>query len=264
MRRAYSVRNTQYEIRMITSSTNPTLKLIRALQSKRRTRESEGAFVIEGVRLLEEAVRAGLTPRAILHTPDLDERALAALRSFPNVPAQTVTSALLASVSETDSPAGVLAIVPFPSLAFPLFPTFALILDRISDPGNLGTLLRTAEAAGVAAVYLMPGTVDAYNPKVVRAAMGAHFRLPIAEKTWEALPVEAARVWVADLAGETYTQVNWRAVQALIVGSEAAGPSAAALSFTPHRVTIPMPGRAESLNAAVAAGILLFEAARHK
>ncbi|MBL8044909.1 MAG: RNA methyltransferase [Anaerolineales bacterium] len=248
---------------MITSPTNPTLKLIRALQSKRRTRETEGAFVIEGVRLLEEAARAGLTPRTILHTPELDERSRAAIRSFPNVPAQTVTPALLASVSETDSPAGVLAIVPFPSL--PLSSSsFSLILDRISDPGNLGTLLRTAEAAGAAAAYLMPGTVDAYNPKVVRAAMGAHFRLPIVEKTWEALPVPAAQTWVADLAGEAYTHVNWRTAQALIIGSEADGPSEAALAFTPHRVTIPMPGRAESLNAAVAAGILLFEAARKR
>lgn len=249
---------------MITSPTNSTLKLIRALQSKRRTREKEGAFVIEGVRLLEEAARASIAPRIILRTPELDERSQAAIRSFPNVPALMVMPALLASISETDSPAGVLAIVPFPSLAFPSFPDFVLILDRLSDPGNLGTLLRTAEAAGVAAVYLMPGTVNAYNPKVVRAAMGAHFRLPIVEKTWAELPVEAADTWVADLAGETYTQVNWRAAQALIVGSEAEGPSEAALAFTPNRVTIPMPGRAESLNAAVAAGILLFEAARQR
>jgi TrmH family RNA methyltransferase len=249
---------------MITSPTNPTLKLIRTLQSKRRARESEGAFVIEGVRLLEEAARADLTPRTILRAPELDERSQAAIRLFPNVPTQMVTPALLASVSETDSPAGVLAIVPLVSLTFPSLPAFALILDRISDPGNLGTLLRTAEAAGVVAVYLMPGTVDAYNPKVVRAAMGAHFRLPIAEKTWAELPVKAAQTWVADLAGENYMQVNWRAAQALVVGSEADGPSEAALAFTPNRVTIPMPGRAESLNAAVAAGILLFEAARQR
>jgi TrmH family RNA methyltransferase len=199
-----------------------------------------------------------------LRAPELDERSQAAIRLFPNVPTQMVTPALLASVSETDSPAGVLAIVPLVSLTFPSLPAFALILDRISDPGNLGTLLRTAEAAGVVAVYLMPGTVDAYNPKVVRAAMGAHFRLPIVGKTWAELPVKAAQTWVADLAGEAYGQVNWRAAQALIVGSEADGPSEAALKFTPNRVTIPMPGRAESLNAAVAAGILLFEAARQR
>jgi len=249
---------------MITSPANPTLKLIRALQSKRRARENEGAFVIEGPRLLEEAARAGVTPRTILHTPNLDERSLAIIRSLPSAPTQTVTPALLASVSETESPTGLLAIVPFPSPTALPPSSFSLVLDGIADPGNLGTLLRTAEAAGVAAAYLMPGTVDAYNPKVVRAAMGAHFRLPLLETTWEALPVEAASVWVADLAGETYTQVNWRAAQAIIIGSEADGPSEAALTFTPNRVTIPMPGRAESLNAAVAAGILLFEAARQR
>lgn len=249
---------------MITSPTNPTLKLIHSLQSKRRTREKEQAFVIEGERLLEEAARAGVTPRLILHAPDLDGRSQAAIHSFTNVPTQTVASPLLASVSETETPAGLLAIVPFQSPAIRRPPSFSLVLDRISDPGNLGTLLRTAEAAGVAAVYLMPGTVDAYNPKVVRAAMGAHFRLPIVETTWEALPVEAASAWVADLAGETYTHVNWRVAHALVIGSEADGPSETALAFTPNRVTIPMPGRTESLNAAVAAGILLFEAARQR
>ena len=145
--------------------------------------------------------------------------------------------------------------------------SFALVLDRIGDPGNLGALLRTADAAGLQAVFLAPGTVDAYNPKVVRSALGAQFHLPLAQATWEELAERLAglEVWLADVReGLPYHQVAWRSPSALIISSEAEGPSREALQFTSRRVTIPMPGRAESLNAAIAAGILIFEAARQR
>ncbi|MCS6911107.1 MAG: RNA methyltransferase, partial [Anaerolineales bacterium] len=141
------------------------------------------------------------------------------------------------------------------------------VCDRIADPGNLGTILRTADAAGVEAVFLAPGTVDAYNPKVVRAAMGAHFHLPVLATTWEELHMQlrGLTAWLADSAGgERYDRVDWTQPHALIIGSEAEGPSEAAHRFAAQRVHIPMPGRAESLNAAVAAGVLMFEAARRR
>jgi TrmH family RNA methyltransferase len=109
--------------------------------------------------------------------------------------------------------------------------------------------------------------VDVHNPKVVRAAMGAHFHLPITEMTWDGLAERLAGldVWLAEArAGESYNRVDWRKPCALVIGSEAEGPSDAARRFAPRRVHIPMPGRAESLNAAVAAGVLLFEAARQR
>ena len=116
-------------------------------------------------------------------------------------------------------------------------------------------------------MFLAPGTVDAYNPKVVRAAMRAHFHLPLVALSWEALTRRLAGLafWLAEArSGPTYYQVDWRVPSALIIGSEAAGPSPAARGLAHHAVSITMPGQAESLNAAVAAGAILFEAARQR
>jgi TrmH family RNA methyltransferase len=256
---------------MIISTSNPTVKFIRELQARRRAREEAGSFVIEGVRLVEEAVRAGIAAKIVLHTADLDARGRAALASLTRSGAEVhvVSPRVMAAASDTQTPQGLLAVVSLPS-AFHLPPSefsFALALDRLSDPGNLGTILRTADAAGVEVIFLAPGTVDGYNPKVVRAAMGAHFHLPILEAGWDELRERLAglTVWLAEAReGERYDRVDWRGPCALIIGSEAEGPSEGALSFTPHRVHVPMPGRAESLNAAVAAGVLLFEAARQR
>lgn len=254
---------------MITSPHNPAIKQVQALQAKRRERETEAAFVVEGVRLVEEAVRAQAAARLALYTLDLDERGRALLSKLEarGARVEAVSPAALAAASDTQTPSGLLAVVAMPAFLVVPSPAFALVVDRVSDPGNLGAVLRTADAVGVESVSLMPGTVDAYNPKVVRAAMGAHFHLPIAEARWEALAggLGGAAAWLAEAhGGQAYHQVDWRPPSALIVSSEADGPSEAARAFTPHRVHIPMAGRAESLNVAVAAGILLFEAARQK
>ena len=254
---------------MITSTTNSKIKLIRALQAKRQEREARQQFVIEGVRLAEEAARAGVTAGLVLHTREIDDRARAAVDALVRLgaPAEAVSSAVMAAASDTRTPPGVLAVVPFPASALPARPSFAVVLDRLADPGNLGAILRTADAVGVPVVFLAPGTVDRHNPKVVRAAMGAHFHLAIVEADWAGLKTHLAEheVWLAEAReGSAYDQVDWRRPSALIIGSEAEGPSAEALSFTPRRVHIPMPGRAESLNAAAAAAVLMFEAARQR
>jgi TrmH family RNA methyltransferase len=154
-------------------------------------------------------------------------------------------------------------VVPFVNL--PPRPGLILVLDQVRDPGNLGTILRTAEAAGAGQVLLAPGTVDVYNPKVVRGAMGAHFRLPVATLEWPAISQRVAEraVWLADATGEVaYDAVDWTQPAALIVGGEATGAGEEATALATGRVSIPMAGRAESLNAAMAATVLLFEAAR--
>lgn len=260
---------------MITSLTNPKIKLVRALQAQRRARAQEQLFVVEGVRLAEEAARAQIAPQLVLHTDHLDARGRAALNQLARLgaPVEIVSPQVMAAISDTQTPPGLLAVLPLPSAREAILPpakqsfSFALVLDRLSDPGNLGTLLRTAAAAGVQAVFLAPGTVDAYNPKVVRAAMGAHFHLPIAEASWDELRgrLSDLEVWLAEARqGQAYDRVDWRRPCALVIGSEAEGPSEAARQFTPHRVHIPIPGPAESLNAAIAAGVLLFEIARQR
>ena len=174
-----------------------------------------------------------------------------------------VSEVVLAACSDTETPQGVLAVVPFQSIQ--ARPGLILILDQIRDPGNMGAILRSAEASGAGQVILAPGTVDLYNPKVVRGGMGAHFRLPVAVLDWPAIARRVAdrAVWLADAAGETLCdQVDWTAPSALIVGGEAAGAGDQATTLATGRVSIPMAGGAESLNAAMAATVILFEAAR--
>jgi TrmH family RNA methyltransferase len=162
---------------------------------------------------------------------------------------------------------GLLAVVPFPRLAPPARPSLLLIADALRDPGNLGTLLRSAAASGVDAVLLAPETVDAFNPKVVRGGMGAHFRIPIVVADWAqiALRVLGMEVWLAAAGAESlYTQVDWTKPCALIVGGEAEGVSEPATKLATGRVRIPLARGVESLNAGVAASVILFEAARQK
>jgi TrmH family RNA methyltransferase len=146
-------------------------------------------------------------------------------------------------------------------------PGLFLILDAVRDPGNLGTILRSGEAAGVGQVLLAPGTVDLYNPKVVRGAMGAHFRLPVFSHDWPDISKQTSgrAVWLAHAAGDTtYDAVDWTQPSALIVGGEASGAGQEAAQIATGRVSIPMTGGAESLNAAMAATVILFEAARQR
>lgn len=252
----------------IKSTQNERVKYVRSL-ARRRVRQREGRFVVEGTRLVEEVVRAGSTPALVLYTEawatmPSNQPLLAAL-ARAGEGAWEVTDAVLAACADTETPQGVLAVVPVVDLAPQ--PGLILILDQVRDPGNLGTVLRSAEAAGVGQVLLAPGTVDAYNPKVVRAAMGAHFRLSVISLDWPDIGARLAgrAVWLADATGEiAYDHVDWIEPSALIVGGEAAGAGEEAAALATGRVCIPMAGGAESLNAAMAATVILFEAARQQ
>ncbi len=159
--------------------------------------------------------------------------------------------------------------LPVPEPVLPDRLDFLLVADELRDPGNLGTLLRSASAAGVQAVALTPGTTDAFNPKVVRAGMGAHFRLPVVNLDWlhiRSLAEERSlRLYLADAqGGRPGWQLDLRAPVGLVVGGEAEGASRAARKFVDDIITIPMPGHIESLNAAIAGSILLFEVVRQR
>lgn len=252
---------------MITSAQNERVKYVRSL-ARRRVRQREGRFVVEGTRLLDELVGAGIEPALVFYTAAWAESP-AGQRLLPQIrtgeAAWPVTDAVMAACADTQTPQGVLAVVPFLSLS--PRPGLLLILDTIRDPGNLGTILRSAESAGVGQVLLAPGTVDLYNPKVVRGAMGAHFRLPVFSHDWPDIVQQASgrAVWLADAAGETaYDAVDWTRPSALIVGAEASGAGEEAAQMATGRVSIPMTGGAESLNAAMATTVILFEAARQR
>jgi TrmH family RNA methyltransferase len=183
------------------------------------------------------------------------------------VPGFLVDDEVMVACSDTVTPPGVLAVVPFPEVPEPECSSWTLIVDSVRTPGNLGAILRTAAAAGVGQVLLTPGTVDLYNPKVVRGAAGAHFYLSVLPLLWHQVEqrLQDLNVWLAAPQGDvSYTEADWQRPLALIIGGEAHGASQAALALADKHVTIPMARGVESLNVAVATGVLLFEIARQR
>lgn len=256
---------------MITSTHNPKVQFLRELQSKPSRRREAGAFVVEGVRLAEEALASGWEPLVGLYSPDLSGRGLNLVQLAAEKGTQIEEAAplVLRSASDTDTPQGIILAFKLKQVSLPGNPSFVLVLDALRDPGNLGTLLRTAGAAGVQAVLLSPGTVDAFSPKVVRAAMGAHFRLPLAYMGWDELAGwlkdHGLAIFLADSdGGLAHYRADLTAPLALIIGGEAEGAGVQARKLAAAKLHIPMPGGAESLNAAVAGAVLMFEVARQR
>ena len=259
---------------MITSSHNPKIQQIRSLLSRRQERIQAQSFVVEGVRLSEEALQSGWQPQSVFFTDQLSNRGKNLLDSFSRSGAdiEEVTHQLMESLAETETPQGILAIFALRSLPLPERLDLVLILDSLRDPGNLGTLLRTACAAGMQAVLLTPGTVDAFSPKVLRSGMGAHFRLPILSGPWDEIQGicrnhsnPPLKIFLAQgQEGTACWELDLRQPLALIIGSEAEGAGEKAHQLADTLVKIPMPGGSESLNAAVAGSILIFEIVRQR
>lgn len=255
---------------MITSSQNPKLKLIRALMGRAKERREANAFVVEGVRLVEEAINSHWKLRFVLYDETLSERGKSQVESLKSlgVEVDEIPTSLMKSISETETPQGILAVLEFTQLPIANRPDFILIPDRIRDPGNLGTLLRSAAATGVQAVFLPPETTDAFAPKVLRAGMGAQFRLPIHEMEWEQIEriVTSAnlQLYVADMNGVSCWETDLRKPLALVIGGEAEGASKEAQKLAHGKISIPMTGGVESLNAGVAGSVLMFEVVRQR
>lgn len=253
---------------MIESAQNPKVKLARALQ-RRRERQREGKLFIEGVRLIEDALASGLAPvtlfftGAVLAQPRV-ERIVAAYQTA----AWEISPAVMAEMTETVTPQELAGIFPLPNLPWPIGPTLLLVPDGVRDPGNLGTLLRSAAATGVEGVILPKGNVDPWSDKVLRAGMGAHFRLPIRDgMEWDKVTalLQNLTVRLADASGTlAYDEADWSLPTVLIVGGEAGGAGTAATQRADEVVAIPMANAVESLNAAVAGSVILFEALRQR
>jgi TrmH family RNA methyltransferase len=273
---------------IIDSPANPTVKSLRALAGGPRQRREAGLFLVEGVRVMVDALDARYTPQVVLYDPEalgktergrkLAQR-LASLSRSQQGRIFEATSRAVAAAGDTQHSQGVVAAFPIPTWPSPSpgdSPALALICDDIQDPGNLGTILRTAEASGVSAVWLTERCVDLYSPKVVRAGMGAHFRMPcFPEASWgdieadlTSLGIGRHKVYAADAdAPVTYDQPEWSAPSALIVANEAHGLGEEARLLARAGgglISIPMLGGTESLNAAIATAVILFEAARQR
>ena len=256
----------------ITSIHNPRVKAVRRLLTSRRARHAAQQIVVEGVRLVDDALRSGVAPVALFFDPVLTVGNQAVTALVAQVAARggecvACAGPVFAAMTETVTPQGVLALLPMPRPPLPQTLSLALVLDGVRDPGNAGALLRSAEAAGADLVIFGPGSVDPFNDKVLRGAMGAHFRLPLrVAEEWSVIRTHLAGLtcYVAEAGqGIAYDRVAWRQPAALIIGAEAGGPSPAARLLC-QPVHVPMHGATESLNAAIAGSVILFEAARQR
>lgn len=263
---------------LVSSLQNPTVKEVRALYNK-KARRAAGQAVVEGAHPLEEALRAGWRVVNVLYAPRLSGRAegAALLRRLEAGGARlvAVTGELLDRVAETETPQGIVAtvVVREASLADVVRgcdPGLLLVCDGLQDPGNLGTLWRTAHAFGASGLVLTPGTAEPFSPKIIRSAAGSVFHLPVvmnaeSPRLLAALRGAGYRLAVADSgAGLAPDAQDLTGPLALVVGNEGAGPSSFWLEHADLRLCIPMPGEAESLNAAVAGAILLYEVNRQR
>lgn len=252
----------------ITSRDNPTFKHLKQLAMSARERRAAGRTLLDGVHLLEACLAAGRTPELLavsqagMHHAEI-ARLLDHLQDTPRV---VLTDALFAELSPVQTPVGLLAVIPIPQQAPPAHPTFCLLLEDIQDPGNLGAILRTAAAAGVQVAWLSPGCADAWSPRVLRGGMGAHFALPIVERADLEQQVRSfpGATLAACLQGEPLYRLDLTGPVAFLIGNEGAGLSAELIAAAGQRFTIPMPGRMESLNAAAATAVCLFECVRQR
>jgi TrmH family RNA methyltransferase len=246
------------------------LTLARDLR-RRRARERQRLFVAEGVRAVGELLRSTLTVRGVLVSPKESEAsrgaALLDAARRRGVDVLEVSDREFASAAETDSPQGILAVAEIPSRELGDLSLAErcrlVVLDAVQDPGNVGTIVRTAAALGAAAVLAMPGTVDLWNAKVVRSAMGALFHRPVYLSTWAELDTfrsgRGVALWGADAQGAPLGSAEPPARLALVVGNEGAGLTEDARARLDHVVALPIDPAIESLNVAVATGILLYQ-----
>jgi TrmH family RNA methyltransferase len=258
----------------ISSSQNEIYKGFKSLLSKKH-RTQQGAFLIEGVRLVRHVMERGWPLRdLILDQREADRSELSQLAQHAENKGINVTileGELFETLSETVHSQGCLGVAAMPELApRPLEGSLFLALDQIRDPGNLGTILRTSDAAGVDGVLLSKGCVEPFNEKVVRSTMGSLFDVPLVQcmdfaQTLTAFKAQGFEIAAAVLEdSEDYTLYDWRKPTVLVVGNEAEGISEEIQALATHRLRIPIRGGAESLNAAIAAGVILFEATRQR
>lgn len=258
------------ELKHISSRDNPFFKSLLKLSSSARARSEAGQTLLDGPHLLRSFLDAGGKPSHLL----INESALknpevkVLLSACDAIPKTQLDDALFAQLTELKTPNGLLTLVDVPKpFASPAHSQFILLLEAIQDPGNLGSILRSAAAAGCDAVFLSKGCADAWSPKVLRAAMGGHFALNIFE---EVNLIEVAReftgkILAASLQAErSLYESNLRGKLGFAIGNEGAGLSNALQETVQERFIIPMLGKVESLNAAAATAVCLFEAVRQR
>ncbi len=256
---------------MITSTSNPQVKRLLQLQKKSKARNEEGVFLVEGLRMFSEVpkerVEKVYISESLYNRKKLEQ-------NLDDFAVEILADHVFEHVSDTKTPQGILCVVKqkkydakkLLEIENPHF----VVLDNLQDPGNLGTIVRTAEGAGVDAVFLSKESVDIYNPKTIRSTMGSIYRVPVIYiedilDLLEKFRVKDIKSYAAHLDGKNfYDQENYQSGTAILIGNEGNGLREEVAKAADIRVQIPMKGQVESLNAAVAASVFMFEVARQR
>lgn len=258
---------------VISSMNNTQIKNLSLLQKKAKARKEQGLFVVEGIKMFEEARGLGLLVKTYMSESFYQDK-LANRSFFDSLDFELVTDMVLRQVSDTMTPQGIMATVKKPEYSFEemqdVKEPFFLLLEDIRDPGNLGTIIRTAEGAGVTGIIINKSCADIFQPKVVRSTMGSIYRVPYYEADdltvfINMLKTQGYKILAAHLSGHRYdTEGGFLGKCGLLIGNEANGLSEEVAELADNLIKIPMEGQVESLNAAIAAAILMYEAARQR
>lgn len=263
------------KINIITSSSNKIIKDIKLLH-KKKDRWKQKKFFIEGIRSVEQCIKSDGKIVHIVYSSELlsrdGENFLSDIEN-ENYDFYKIPGKIFKEISDTDNPQGVLAVVEFNECELKSAykeNNFFIILDRVQDPGNLGTIIRTADAFGANGVIVTSGCVDVYNPKTIRATMGSIFQIPIVHigdiiEVIDILKSKNINIISSSLDTDKYSyDIDFKSDCALVVGNEAKGISDEVIDASDKLVKIPMAGEAESLNAAIASGVLMYEVLRQR
>ncbi|MDR7870389.1 MAG: RNA methyltransferase [Tissierellaceae bacterium] len=259
----------------ISSNQNPLIKEIKSLNRKKNRWENR-LFIIEGIKIIEEAIINGIKIKSIFISEKFLESKdglvfYVELKNLHNL--AKVSDPLFKSISDTENPQGILAVCEFNIRDFyeidNLEKPSMLFLDGVQDPGNMGTIIRTADAFNMDGIILGEGCVDPYNPKVVRSTMGSIFRVPLyicknSIESLQELKIKGFHIFATSLNGKSLYDADFDNKFLCVIGNEANGVNPKILDIAERRIKIPMPGNAESLNAGVAASIIMYEAMRSR
>lgn len=260
----------------IASGQNKWVKYVRSLE-QRKYREREKAFLLEGIRLIEEALKSDWELEVVLYSSKLlgNERGknLFAFLENKQINILPIADNIMDKITDTENSQGILAVAKqreWIKEELGQEPFLWVLVDRVQDPGNLGTIIRTAHANAVQALFLTKGTVDLFSPKTIRSTMGSIFHLPVIQledmgEFWEPLEKNKVKLVVGDVLAQQYCyQADLTRSVAICIGNEGSGPGEEIKSKAELLVKIPMPGLAESFNVAIASGIILYEATRQR
>ena len=260
---------------MITSTSNAKIKRIVQLRKKKKARDAEGVFLVEGIRMFREIPEKLLQEIYISESCEEKEgKEIRRRASACGIRPELVSDGVFAYLSDTQTPQGILCVVG--QLSYSLEEVadascpHMLVLDRLQDPGNVGTILRTAEGAGVTGILLDGECADIYNPKTIRSTMGSIFRMPFyyiqdLEEGIRYLKKRGICTYAAHLEGKrAYDEEDYRKPCAFLIGNEGNGLRPEIANLADTYIRIPMAGEVESLNAAIASAVLMFEAGRQR